>query len=149
MIIFTFWIISLGIIVCINKLTKEEVKEETVVKQPVSETINNIQDTYKPTVIPVEDSPIDYNAYINTYPNRLFDNNEAIINIAQSQMKEQVMEQVKEKEFLTLDDYRNLLSLLKDMKNDSSNELVKDYEKTDDMKLQEILFNSLYLDKQF
>ena len=59
------------------------------------------------------------------------------------------MEQVKEKEFLTLDDYRNLLSLLKDMKNDSSNELVKDYEKTDDMKLQEILFNSLYLDKQF
>ena len=149
MIIFTFWIISLGIIVCINKLTKEEVKEETVVKQPVSETINNIQDTYKPTAIPVEDSPIDYNAYINTYPNRLFDNNEAIINIAQSQMKEQVMEQVKEKEFLTLDDYRNLLSLLKDMKNDSSNELVKDYEKTDDMKLQEILFNSLYLDKQF
>ena len=148
MIVFTFWIIALGIIACINKLTKEDTIEEvnkeekTIVNVPVRRPVYQ-------TTIEVEDSPIDYNAYLNTYPNRLFDNNESIVTIAQDQMKEQVVEKVKEKEFLTLEDYRNLLSLLKNLKDDSSSQNVKEYQSAEDMKLQEMLFNSLYFGKQF
>ena len=148
MIVFTFWIIALGIITCINKLTKEDKVEEVNKEERTIVTVPVRQPVYQ-TTIEVEDSPIDYNAYLNTYPNRLFDNNESIVTIAQDQMKEQVVEKVKEKEFLTLEDYRNLLSLLKDLKDDSSSQNVKEYQSAEDMKLQEMLFNSLYFGKQF
>lgn len=151
MIIFTLWMISLGIIACVNKLAAEpvEVKEEVVVKEPVKEISYDFKPNLNTSVALDNESPIDYNSYLNTYPNRLFDNNEVMLTKAQDQMKEQVVEKVKEKEFLTLEDYRNLLSLLKDMRaEDEGSQKYRGYHVPDEeLKLEELLLNSLNFGK--
>lgn len=153
MILFTFWMLTLGIVACIDKLT---VKTEEVVQEQTVEAVEPVvieQPKVLVTDIPnvsytFEESPIDYNSYLNTYPNRLFDNNEAMISETQDQMKEQVVSRIKEKEFLTLEDYRNLLSLLKSMRDeDNGNQKARDYYLNEEMQLQEMLFNSLNLGK--